>query len=100
MIIRNGPTTEKRRIIDIKAAREAYSEEIIYDIIWIRRKHNLADEMKKDTISKAFVDAIQKWKIYYKVDRYMTKNKLSKNEKSKRASVRISPRQAGVYIIP
>lgn len=47
LIIRSGPSTENRLIVDIKAAREAYNEVIIDDIIRIRRNYNLADAITK-----------------------------------------------------
>lgn len=33
--------------MDVKAAREAYNDETIDDIVWIRRKYNLAGAMTK-----------------------------------------------------
>lgn len=39
--------TEKGLMIDVKSAREAYMGENINGIIWIRRKLNLAEAMRK-----------------------------------------------------
>lgn len=47
VMIKNAPTTEMRKMIDIKAAREAHNEDIIDDIIWKRRKYNVAEAMTK-----------------------------------------------------
>ena len=47
VVIRNAATTEKRLMIDVKAAREAYNQGIIEDVMWIRRDYNLADAMTK-----------------------------------------------------
>lgn len=58
-IISNVPTTEKRLMIDVKAAREAYNEGIIDDVIWILRKYNLADAMKKASIVPELVEELQ-----------------------------------------
>lgn len=38
-------------MIDIKAAREAYDEGIVVDIIWVRRKYNPAGAMTKSGIA-------------------------------------------------
>lgn len=37
-------------MIDVKASIEAYKEEIINNLIRIRKKYNLADVMKKASI--------------------------------------------------
>lgn len=37
-------------MIDIKATREAYSEEIFNDFMWIRPEYNIAHEMKRNAI--------------------------------------------------
>lgn len=39
-IIRNASTTEKRLMIDMKAAREAYNNSIIDDITWSQGNSN------------------------------------------------------------
>lgn len=43
----NASTSEKRLMIDMKLASEAYNEGIIDEVILIRIKFNLADTMKK-----------------------------------------------------
>lgn len=54
VIICSGQTTEKRLMIDIKAAREAYNEVIGDNIIWIRRNYNLVDAMTKSGYQPTF----------------------------------------------
>lgn len=56
VIIRNAPTKENRPMIDIMAAREAHEYDIIDGIIWIRRKFNLADAMKRSLVN---IDLVQ-----------------------------------------
>lgn len=46
VLIRNGNTTARSLIKEIKASR-SYNDGIIDDIIWIRRKINLAEENDK-----------------------------------------------------
>lgn len=89
VIIRNVPTTEKRLMINIKAAREAYNEGIVENIIWIRRNYNLsdalADAMTKSGISTEFLDAIRKVKIHFEVERSITTTKVIGNKEKENA---------------
>lgn len=50
VIIRKASTKEKRLMIFVKDARGTYNDDIIDDIIWIRRKFNLTDDMTKAAI--------------------------------------------------
>lgn len=50
VIIRNASTKGRRVMIYVKAARETNNDGIIYDIIWIQKKFNLADAITKSTI--------------------------------------------------
>lgn len=68
VIITDASTTAKRLMIDVKAGREAYNEGIIDDVIWVRRKYNLADAMTKASILPEFVEALEKNKLYYEVE--------------------------------
>ena len=68
VMIKNANTTEKRLMIDIKAAREAYNEGIIEDIVWIRRQFNLAHAMTKAQINQDLVKALNTRKIKYEVE--------------------------------
>lgn len=43
-------------MIDIREDREAYNDESIDDIIWIRPKFNLADAMTKPVINNALLN--------------------------------------------
>lgn len=49
-IIINSSTTEKRLMIDVKAAREDYIYGTLDDVIWIRIKFNLTEAMTKASI--------------------------------------------------
>lgn len=62
VITLNRTNTEKVLMIYIKAARVAYDEGIIDDIIWIRRNYNLADAMRKATTSQDFAGNLEKGK--------------------------------------
>lgn len=71
-------------MIDIKAAREAYNQVMIDDIIWICKPFNLADAMTKETMPPEHVQALESGKIYYEVDQSITWNmSTSKQEKKK-----------------
>lgn len=60
-------------MIDIKAALVAYSEEIIKDIIWIRRKFNLADSATKVQISNGLMKDVYKNQLHYEIENYISK---------------------------
>lgn len=55
-------------MVDVKAAREAHNEGIIDDMIWIRRKYNLADAMTESAILPEFITAIEKNQSHYEVE--------------------------------
>lgn len=63
-----APATEKRLKKYAKAAREAYNDGVIYDIIWIRSKYNRANAMKKGAILATFLTAIEKIQLHYEVE--------------------------------
>lgn len=50
-------------MVDIKATREAYRDVIVSDVIWISRKHNIADSMPMHTILLKLADFSQKVNI-------------------------------------
>lgn len=87
VVIRNASTTERRLMIDIKAAREAYNEGTINDVVWIRRDYNLADAMTKYKILPQLVEFLQTGKVRYEVEQSVlrtagvtSENKLSKED--------------------
>lgn len=51
----NASTTERRLMIDVKAAREVYRDGVINDVVWIKRTYNLADSTGKATILRQLV---------------------------------------------
>lgn len=57
----------KRLMVCDNAAREAFNEEIIDYIIWIRRMYNLVDAMTEIAILPEFVEAIEKKQLYYEL---------------------------------
>lgn len=71
-IIRSASTTKRRLMINIKAARQAYNEVTINDLIWIKRYYNLEDDMKKSKILPQLVAAIQSGKESTKYNNQLT----------------------------
>lgn len=68
VIVRNASTTERRLMIDVQAAREAYNDGIIDDIIWIERKYNLADAMTEKEVMPEFVEkTLETNKLHYEI---------------------------------
>lgn len=75
VMMRNAPSMEKRLMVDIKNGREAYNEEIINDIIWVRRKYNRADDMTKTQINNELVNAIDNSQINNEVQNSIIKTR-------------------------
>lgn len=46
----NALRTERLLTIDVKPGRESYDEDIVEDIIWIRRNYKSEDPMTKASI--------------------------------------------------
>ena len=59
-IVKSTTTTEKRLMIDIQAARNAYAKQEIGDVGWIRTEENQADGLTKSKPCSALVDI---WKL-------------------------------------
>ena len=55
VIVRNGPSKEKRLMIDGLTARESYIKGMIDDIVWLRRKYNLGDAMTELEVMPEFL---------------------------------------------
>lgn len=52
-------------MIDVKAAREAYNDGTIDEIIWVKRKFRSADTMTKSEILPEFVYELEKNQLHY-----------------------------------
>lgn len=51
LIAKGSMKTEKRLMIDVKATRQAYDEEVVNSIGWIRREGNLSESLTKIAVS-------------------------------------------------
>lgn len=72
-------------MIDIKAEKEAYNDGIIDDIIWIRRKINLADVMTKPTILPKRYKAVDEGKLRYEVEERIKRTIIPAEQEKKKA---------------
>lgn len=52
VISKRSDTTEKRLMIDIAANRQAYDQEAIDELGWIRRHYNIADSLTRITVNE------------------------------------------------
>lgn len=59
-ITMNASTTERRHLIYVKTAREAYSDRIMNHIKKVRQKQNLADAKTKAVTLTELIPAIEK----------------------------------------
>lgn len=67
VIIRNVSSTERKLMIDVKARRDACNEEIVHEIIWIRKTYNMADAMTKKSILQQLVEMMETGKLSFEV---------------------------------
>lgn len=72
-LIKNATTTEKRRMIDIKAFIQAYNDEIINDIIWMRRNFNLADVRTEIATKHELIQALDRESLHYEIQNSIIK---------------------------
>ena len=84
VMVRNASTTEKRLMIDIKAAREAYNEDIIDSVTWIRRQYNLADAMTKPAINNELTKALDNGTVVYEIENSIIKTQPSDTTEEKK----------------
>ena len=63
-------------MIDIKAARQAYNEGIISDIIWIWGDYNLGDAMTKANVMPLLVEVMKTGKIKYEIEQSVNQTKM------------------------
>lgn len=87
VIIRNGSTTRMRLIIDVKAAREAYDDGIIDDVICIRRNFNLADLMTKTARTPEFVEALHQNQLHYEIEQSVNRKIRSTTNETEKVRV-------------
>ena len=66
-------TTEKRLMIDIEATRQAYDEEVINNLGWIRREYNIADSLTKIQINSIMKKFMLTGKIDLVVEQYVVR---------------------------
>lgn len=64
-------TTEKRLMVDIAAARQAYNERIISNIGLIRSEYNLAGSLTKSDGNKAIINVLQANKLCHPVEQFI-----------------------------
>lgn len=62
VITRASHTTEKRLMIDVAAAREAYNRYEISNVGLVKSEHNVSDGLKKPGLCTALDAALRLWK--------------------------------------
>lgn len=66
-------------MVYVRAAREAYKDGIIDNMIWIRIKYNLADELTKAAFLPEFINSTEKNQLRNEVEQSV---KISINQPS------------------
>lgn len=78
-IAKGSDPSEKRLMIDIAAARQAYDQEEINDLGWIRRDCNVSDSMTKIAVNKIMKKFILTGKIEYVTEQFVIRTPKDKN---------------------
>lgn len=71
VLTRSNYTTERRLMVDIAAAREAYNDSTISNIGLIRSQYNIADALTKDGGNDALLTFLRESKISHPVEQYI-----------------------------
>lgn len=61
-------------MIDIQATREAYDNDVISELGWIRWEHNLADALTKTQINEAMRRFMETDKVHYEAEQFVIRN--------------------------
>lgn len=72
-------------MIDEKAARESCNNSIIDYVIWIKRKFNLADAMRKTVIISKVMEAMHKIQLHYEKEQWVNRTTRLPTNKKKNA---------------
>lgn len=78
VIVKNTSTTEKRLMIDIRAAREAYESQEISDVGWIRGSDNPADGLTKPGRCEALENILDRGLVNIPVQQWVVRTALNK----------------------
>lgn len=73
VIVKSSITTEKRLMVYIRAAREAYERGYINDVGWIRWPANVSDGMNKLSNCKPLSRLLEVGKITTEVEQRVTR---------------------------
>lgn len=71
VISKGSDTCEKRLMIDIAATRQAYDQENINELGWIRRDFNIADALTKIAINEIMKKFILTGRIEYTTEQFV-----------------------------
>lgn len=73
VMVKSTTTTEKRLMIDIEAAREAYARGEVSNVGWVRSEDNLVDGLTKIKKCDALHELLQTGVLSRKVERWITR---------------------------
>ena len=77
VIVNASTTTEKRLMIDIRAAREAYEKHEIEHLGWVKSERNIADGLTKLGRCNALEELLNTGRIDTSADKWVERTKLS-----------------------
>ena len=77
VIVNASTTTEKRLMIDIRAAREAYEKHEIEHLGWVKSERNIADGLTKLGRCNALKELLNTGRIDTSSDKWVERTKLS-----------------------
>lgn len=71
IIVKSTETIEKRMIVDVRAAREAYVTGAISHVRWIRTHHNIVDGVTKMENSSVLEDFLDKGTVSLNIGQWV-----------------------------
>lgn len=81
-ILKSTTTTEKRLMIDMQAAREAYGKKEISDVEWIRSEENSADKLTKSVPCSALEHVMDTGKVSTQVQQWVVRTRLPREQQN------------------
>lgn len=73
VLSKGSSMSEKRLMIDIKATKDAYDNDVINELGCIRRDHNLADAMTKNHVNGAMRRFMATGEVHYEAEQFVVR---------------------------
>lgn len=65
-------------MIDIAATRQAYDQEVIEELVWIRRDYNISDSLTKIAVKEKIKTFMLTGEVEYTIEQFVVRNPKTK----------------------